>query len=72
MADTHTQSIPPIYEEWVSTLSTTYCCKDVKRNATHYSQSLHYHSKTPLIVAFSKPPALAVTINFLFIFIFYI
>lgn len=71
-ADTHTQSTPPMHEEWVSMLSTTYCCKEVKRNATRYSQSLHFHSKIPFIVAFSKPPALAVTVNFVFIFIFYI
>lgn len=42
-------------------LSISCCCKD-KRNARHPFQSLHFHSKISLRVAFSKCPSLAVTV----------
>lgn len=52
-------------------LSTAYCCKDVKKGIQLYSRFLHFHSKIPLIVAFSKPPASTVSVNFIFTFTYW-
>lgn len=43
----------------------TAASKKLKRNATRNSQSVHFHSRIPLTVLFSKPPPLAVAVDFI-------